>query len=467
MSENHTIIKVGVGASAGGLEAIQRLVGNLNDDNGFAYFIVMHLAPDKESNLAEIISRSTSLSVALAENDVQIQKDHIYVIPPNMNMSISDNTLKIEQFKRSKRPHLTINYFLDSLAQVSHERSIGIVLSGTGTDGSLGLGSIKEQGGITFAQSVDSAQYSQMPYQAALTGNVDFVLPPEEIAAELNRLGKHFEIIREMDGSQIEIGNKKIISLLRRRFKIDFSKYKESTFNRRVQRRALLGGFSSVNEYYEFLLRNQKEQTDMVRDLLINVTEFFRDPEAFETLKENIYPSMIRSANKSEGLRVWVVGCSTGEEVYSIAISLVEALEEKGDTKPVKIFGTDIKSTAIKEARNGSYPESISSNVSQERLSRFFVKTSGGYEISKRIREMCVFAEHNVLLDPPFANMDLISCRNLMIYLETATQESLLSIFHYSLKPDGYLFLGKSETVGKMADLFKVEDSKYKIYSKR
>lgn len=466
-STKNVITKVGIGASAGGLEAIQKLVRNLDEENGYAYFIVMHLAPDKESNLVDIIKRAAKIPVVLAENDMEIKKDHIYVIPPNKYMSTSNDYLKIEPFKSKSRPHLTINYFLESLANETLERSIGIILSGTGSDGSLGLRAIKEHGGITFAQSEESAQYSEMPSQAAASGNADYVLSPEEIALQINRIAQNLSKILEEKVDKTELEARKIIYLLKKRHKIDFSKYKATTFNRRIKRRIILGGFSNIGDYYEHLLRNPEELNELFQDLLINVTEFFRDPEAFRALTETVYSSIFEQIRENDEIRVWVVGCSTGEEAYSIAISIAEYMDDYRIAQPVKIFGTDINPESIRQARSGLYTDSITDNVSGERLRRFFIKREGGYELSKRIREMCIFAEHNVITDPPFSNMDLISCRNLLIYLELDTQQIVIPTFHYALKASGHLFLGKSETVGKYTDLFKLENSRYKIYSKK
>ena len=381
-------------------------------------------------------------------------------------MSIENDHLKLKPFKDEIRPHLTINYFLESLAENTDEKSIGVILSGSGNDGSMGLRAIKEQGGITFAQNEETAQYSQMPHQAIMSGNVDRVLSPEEIANEINRLGKNFTNILKENKEKRDLGNSKIISLIKRKYDIDFSKYKEQTFNRRILRRILLHGYQTINEYYQYLIKNPTEQEELFNDLLINVTEFFRDPEVFDLLISEIYPQVMQNIN-SEELRIWVPGCSSGEEAYSIAITLLEFLDEQRTTKQIKIFATDINPNSIIAARNGVYPESISVNVSSNRLRKFFNKITGGYEVSKRIRETVIFAEHNVISDPPFANVDIISCRNLLIYLDKDTQEIVIPTFHYALKPSGFLILGKTETIGKFTDYFKVENNTYKIYSKK
>ncbi|MEW6721182.1 MAG: CheR family methyltransferase, partial [Thermodesulfobacteriota bacterium] len=370
--------------------------------------------------------------------------------------------------------HMPIDSFFISLAEEMKDRAIGIILSGTASDGALGTRRIKAEGGITFAQDMESARYSGMPASAVATGAVDFVMKPDKIVNELMRISKHpyvakrppaQESSREMavDGSPAE----RIFALLRESTDVDFSQYKFATIRRRILRRMALHKIEKVPQYVRYLKERPGERLALFDDLLIDVTSFFRDPELFEVLKNKVYPQIMEKRTGSEPIRIWVPGCSTGEEVYSIAISLLEAIGKAAAVTPIQIFGTDLNQRSIEQCRAGYYPETIAGEVSAERLRRFFVKANGGYQIGKHIREMCVFSRQNLSKDPPFSRLDLLSCRNVLIYMKPTLQRKVLPIFHYSLKPNGFLVLGTSETVGEFTDLFAPVDHRHKIYTRK
>ncbi|MGH7859882.1 MAG: CheR family methyltransferase, partial [Candidatus Binatia bacterium] len=343
-----------------------------------------------------------------------------------------------------------------------------VILSGTATDGTLGLKEIKAEGGITFAQD-DTAQYDSMPRSAVAAGCVDFVLPPDEIAREIARIARHPYVFPATEPAEPvgEPGLKTILQLLRRATGVDFSQYKASTLHRRITRRMVLHRMEGLKEYTRFLRETPREVEALYQDILINVTSFFRDPETFEALKAKVLPKLLMQRSRDEPLRIWVLGCSTGEEAYSIAMTFAELAEARGGSFPVQIFATDLSGPAIEKARAGVYSKNITHDVSPERLRRFFVEADGGYRVNKPIRDMCVFARHNVLVDPPFSRIDLVSCRNLLIYLESALQQKIVPLLHYALKPSGFLMLGSVETIASHRDLFEVEDAEHRIYSRK
>jgi two-component system CheB/CheR fusion protein len=501
---------VGIGASAGGLEAFTQLLRRLPADTGMAFVLVQHLDPNRESALTDLLSRVTSLPVREVTKDLPVEPNHIYVIPPNSNLSIANSVLKLQPRQLTAGAHRSIDFFFESLAQDQRERAIGVILSGTATDGTLGLEAIKAEGGITFAQD-DTAQYASMPRSAVSAGCVDFVLDPEDIAKELIRIAKHpyvaghhdpeslpeadraFATAHENDGTPLpsgghgiprtrsrqsraegeaEHGNagdngfKKILLLLRNHCGVDFSLYKSATIQRRVTRRMVLNRHDTLSEYASFLKGNAKELDALYSDVLISVTSFFRNPEAFDILKRKIFPKLLQQRG-DDPCRVWVLGCSTGQEAYSIAMTFVETAEKAPRMRKLQVFATDLNDALLEKARHGLYAKSLAQDVSPERLRRFFVEEEGGYRINKALREMVVFARQNLMSDPPFSRMDLVSCRNLMIYLETGLQKKLIPTFHYALKPDGFLFLGTSESVGSFTDLFEPADRKHKIYSRK
>jgi two-component system CheB/CheR fusion protein len=463
---------VGIGASAGGLEAYSHLFPPLPPDTGMAFIVVQHLDPKHESLLAELISRMTRMPVTQAEEDMPVRPNRVYIIPPNANMALSQGFLKLVPRPELRGPYLTVDYLFSSLAEDQKEQAIGIVLSGTSVDGARGLEAIKRAGGITFAQDRKSAKYDYMPQSAIATGCVDFVLPPAEIAQELMRINHHpllavpgtakpEELHKEEDKSFGQI-----LHLLHRATGMDFSLYKQSTLQRRIGRRLVIHRLNNLKAYVHYLRETPAEIDTLTEDLFIKVTGFFRDPAAFEVLKEKFFPLIVPGKSPQAPIRVWVPGCATGEEAYSLAICWMEFLEERLATVPIQIFATDVSEKVIEKARTGLYPGKIAGEMSPERLSRFFTQTETGYEINKPIREMCVFARHNLIQDPPFSRVDFISCRNLLIYLEPELQKRVIPLMHYALNLGGFLMLGASETVG-LSELFTLEDKKWKIYRKK
>ena len=460
---------VGLGASAGGLPALQAFFEALPKDTGMALVVIQHLAPDHESMLRDILARHTPLAVEEATEGRRVAANHIYIIPPDRNLEMQDGVLHLEKSDEPHARRLPVDRFFRALARDRGNRGIGVVLSGTGSDGTLGLRAIKEEGGITFAQDEASAQHPEMPRNAAHGGLVDFILPPQEIAAELARIADHPYLRQPLPEHSLPAGKalSQIFSLLQRHTGHDFSSYKPNTIKRRIQRRMSLNQLRDVDAYVQLLREDSREVESLFADLLINVTGFFRDPEAFESLKEHVFPALLSDRSPEQTLRIWVPGCSTGEEAYSVAMVLIEHLGPDWVRVPVQIFATDIDEGAINRARSATYPESIAADVSTERLSRFFTQVPGGYQINKMVRDLCVFALQDLAQDPPFSHLDLVCCRNVLIYLESDLQQRLLNIFHFALEPNGFLFLGKSETVGASPDLFSVVDQPNKIYSKR
>ncbi|HXS26948.1 MAG TPA: CheR family methyltransferase [Steroidobacteraceae bacterium] len=455
---------VGIGASAGGIEAFKALLGALRDDAGMAYVFVLHLAPSHVSMLAQILARETRMPVTEVQDEPEVMPDRVYVIPPGRAMIIRDGCLHL--IPETELPRHPIDTFFRSLAQDRGHLAIGVVLSGSATDGTLGMSAIKAVGGITFAQDA-SAQHDGMPRSAIGSGCVDFILPPREIAAELTRLARHPYVTAAAD-LLVEPGSvDELLELVRHHCSVDFSQYKANTLHRRIRRRMALHKFASFNEYAAYLTHHAEEIEALCQDILISVTNFFRNAEAFEALKANVLPRLFRDRGRQDPVRVWVLGCSTGEEAYSLAIVLAEYVSEMRHVGPVALYATDLNNSSIDRARVGVYPRSIAEDVSPDRLQRFFVEVDGGYRVTKSIRDMCIFARQNALTDPPFSHMDLVSCRNVMIYMESALQRKLLFTLHYALKPHGYLFLGPSETIGSSRELFDVDDVKHKIYSKK
>ena len=466
---------VGVGASAGGLEAFTQFLNAMPPDTGMAIVLVQHLSPKHQSVLPELLAGSTSMPVIQVREGMEIEPNHVYVMPPNVSMGINQEG----SFHLSPRPldrtqHTPIDTFFRSLAGYGQQRAIGVILSGTATDGSLGLKEIKAVGGITLAQEPKSAKYDGMPQAAINTGAVDMVLPPQEIAAELNRISRHplvRTIAPRLPGDDLAVGDghlQNIFMILRNATSVDFSQYKQPTIRRRLQRRMVLHKVSSIEQYLKFLQQNPEEVQALYADILIHVTRFFREPESFETLAQIVFPAIMKA--RQEGtqrdgpVRVWVPGCATGEEAYSVAMLLLEFLGENPAGVAMQIFATDISDTAIEHARFGVYPESISEDVSAERLQRFFNRVDGSFKIIKQVRDMCVFARQDLTRDPPFSRLDLIVCRNVLIYLGSTLQKKLMGMFHYALKPTGYLLLGAAETIGASADLFAVADKRHRLY---
>ncbi|HEX7602058.1 MAG TPA: chemotaxis protein CheB, partial [Polyangiaceae bacterium] len=435
---------MGVGASAGGLAATTALLRHLGPQPGVALVIVHHLDPTHESSLVEIFSRATPLPVHAATHDLHVLPNHVYVVPPNAGLRLAGGALQLTPRVDTGGLHLPIDQFLESLAEDCTAQAIGVVLTGSGSDGAEGIRAIKAEGGITFAQDA-GAEYRSMPDAAVATGCVDFVLAPEAIAHELRRIGEHALPAADADD---EPAFQRILVMLRRASGIDFANYKHTTIRRRVQRRLLVHGLATLREYAELLEHSPEEAAALTEEALIHVTGFFRDPDTFEVLKAAVFPKLLENRPRDAVLRVWVPGCSTGEEVYSIAIALLEFLGDvNAGELPVKLFGTDVSVGTIEKARAARYPAAIEREVSPGRLQRFFTKDETGYQIRRDVRDLCVFAKQDATRDPPFSGLDLISCRNLMIYLGSVLQERLLPVFHYALKEPGFLVLGTSETI--------------------
>ncbi len=466
---------VGIGASAGGLAAFEAFFSGMpvDKDPGMAFVLVQHLAPDHKSILTELIRRYTRMQVFEVVDGIAVQPNCAYIIPPNRDMAFLNGTLQLLEPSAPRGQRLPIDFFFRSLAQDQGERAIGIVLSGTGSDGTLGVRAIKGEGGMVMAQNPGSTEFDGMPRSAIATGLVDYELPPAEMPAQLVAYATHaFGHPRPpatVDTPKTESALKKIFVLLRAQTGHDFSQYKPSTINRRIERRMAVHQIDAIDSYVRFLQQTLPEVEALFRDLLIGVTSFFRDPEAFQVLEEQIIPKLFDDKPAGSVVRIWSTGCSSGEEAYSIAILLQERMQALKQSYTVQLFATDIDNRAIATARAGLYPASIAADLSPERLARFFTAESDGsaYRIHKGIRDMLVFSEQDVIKDPPFSKLDLISCRNLLIYMGAELQKKLIPLFHYALKPGGMLFLGTSEGVGEFVELFAVLDRKSKLYQRK
>ncbi len=463
---------VGIGASAGGLAAFERLFSNLPADTGLAYVVIQHLSAPHKSILPEILERYTTMPVVQVTDGIQVQPNCVYVIPPSNNLVLMDGHLILRKPPTERAYRFPIDLFFRSLAEGRGSSSIGIVLSGTASDGSLGIKNIKAMGGLTIAQDPNTANFQDMPSNAIATQDVDFIVPPEQMGELILKYIHHqpTDEYRSGDGSlQGAIAPlQQLFSLLRSKTGHDFSLYKQNTILRRIDRRIKLTLVPDLAAYIDYLHQHPEEIEALFRDLLINVTQFFRDPEAFAALAEKaIQPLIVAKYAGEIPVRVWVAGCSTGEEAYSIAIAIYEQCDAiKADCK-VQIYATDLDIEAIAMARRGIYSDGSLENVSPERLQRFFLKAEEGYQIKKNIRDLVVFSTQNLAFDPPFSRIDLLCCRNLLIYLEGELQKQLFPIFHYALNPGGFLFLGTSENIGSFTDLFSVIDRKNKIYLRK
>ena len=466
---------VGIGASAGGLAAFEAFFSGMpaNTDPGMAFVLVQHLAPDHKSILTEIIRRYTRMQVFEVTDGMTVLPNCTYIIPPNRDMAFLNGTLQLMEPSAPRGQRLPIDFFFRSLAQDQRERAICIVLSGTGSDGTLGVRAIKGEGGMAMAQNPASTEYDGMPRSALATGLVDYELPPAEMPAQIIAYAAHaFSKPYKSaiaPAPKVENAIRKIFVLLRSQTGHDFSQYKPGTLHRRIQRRLALHQIEAMDGYVKYLQQTPAEVESLFRDLLIGVTNFFRDPEAFKALEEQIIPKLFAGKPSGTVIRIWVPGCSTGEEAYSIAVLLQEYLAVLKESFTVQIFATDIDSLAIATARTGLYPASVATDISPERLQRFFAIEPNGnaYRIHKGIRDMLVFSEQNVIKDPPFSKLDLISCRNLLIYLSGGLQKKIIPLFHYALNPGGFLFLGNSESVGEFNDLFAGLDRKSKLFQRK
>lgn len=453
--------------------AVTDLLKHLPADTGMSYIYIQHLDPSHESRLDEVLGRVTKMPVMEATEKLKIKPNHVYIIPPNRQMTLADGSLRLSLRPTRPQTHLPINYFFNSLAENYGERAIGVLLSGNPPDGTLGLKAIKSAGGITFAQDA-TAQFAGMPKNAVAQEAVDLVMPPARIADELAKLSqqqKKYQLgLNTSAGEALVHSDEHILNILGQVYRltgVDFSHYKINTIRRRIVRRMLLKNMDNVDEYIRYLQQNPGEVNQLYQDLLINVTQFFRDIDCVEYLKKTLLPKLVKLKSEDDPIRVWVPACSTGQEAYSLAILLIETLGEKWVGTAVQIFASDLSEMAINKARLGIYTSDEVADVSPARLQRFFVKAEGSYRVVKSIRDLCIFAAHNVLKEPPFSRLDIISCCNLLIYLEANLQKKLMATFHYSLNSNGFLVLGKSETIGAATNLFSQVEKKCKVYAKK
>jgi two-component system CheB/CheR fusion protein len=459
-----------IGASAGGLEAYETFFKHMPPDAGIAFAVVMHLAPDHESALAQLLARHTQMSVEQVLDNTQVLPNRVYIIPPNATLTIKDCVLHVTSPAEPRGRRMPIDSLFLSLAEDRGELAVCIMLSGTGTDGTIGLRAIKEHGGMVMAQTLESAKYDAILQSAIATGLVDHVLPVEEMPAKLLEYAAHLATLNGKPNSirdRIHTHLGKIHTLLRRRAGHDFSQYKESTIIRRLERRMKALQIQTVEQYVQLLERQPEEADQLFNDLLIGVTQFFRDPEAFKALGREVIPKLFEGKGADGQVRAGVVGCASGEEAYSIAILLCEHASMLDNAPKLQIFATDIDERGLETARKGLYPESIAEHVSPERLERFFSKEEKGFQVKREIREICIFSTHSFIKDPPFSRLNLISCRNVMIYLGVDLQRGIIPLFHYALRSGGYLFLGPSENVTSHQELFRAMDKKHRIFQRK
>lgn len=465
---------VGIGASAGGLEALEDFFSNLSADTGLAYIVIQHLSPDYKSMMDELMGKYTDMPVTqvkeVSQEGVPVEANRVYLIPPKKNLTIAEGRLHLSpQQDHMRNLNLPIDIFLKSLAQDQAGRSVGIILSGTGSDGTRGVKAIKENEGLVMVQTVESARFDGMPRGVISSGMADFILPPQEMPSRLVQYALNFKKVLAEPEEVIQTDEdaiRRILTILRENSRVDFTYYKPSTIVRRIERRMSINSVSTLWDYVRFLEKSTPEITQLSRELLIGVTNFFRDKEAFDHLRTKVIPHILDN-NSGKEIRFWVPGCSTGEEAYSLAIITREVLEERKENAYVKIFATDVDKSAILKAGEGLYPESIAADVSPGFLAKYFHRRENNYQISRTIREMVVFARQNVVQDPPFTNIDLISCRNLLIYFQPVLQKKVIDFFNFSLVKGGYLFLGSSESVGDMSPSFEAVVAKWKIFRSR
>jgi len=464
---------VGVGASAGGLEAFMELFRNLPPDTGMAFVLVQHLSPQHLSLLSSLVQKATRMQVDEIQDGMKVAPNHVYIIPPNALLEIYHGVLRLSPMAKPHGSSLPVNTFLASLARDQGNLAIGMILSGTGSDGALGLREIKGDGGITLVQEPANAKYDGMPKSAIAEAAPDFVLKVEELASELVKIATHPVVRKALPTEEseptpeVEKILQRIFILVRGATKIDFSNYKYPTVIRRIKRRMVLHRIDGLKHYLAYLQATPTEVHALFEDLLINVTSFFRDVDAFEALKSRAFPVLFKDRVQGSAIRIWVPGCSTGEEVYSIAITLIQFLDDKVNQFSIQIYGTDICQSSVKIARTGFFPESAATKLSPERLKRFFVREQGGYRVTRVVRDCCIFSIQDAISQPPINRLDVLSCRNLMIYLGLSAQQKLMETFFYALNPNGFLMLGSAETVGSAVNLFAVVDKKNKIYAKR
>jgi two-component system, chemotaxis family, CheB/CheR fusion protein len=470
-SHPNDFIVVGLGASAGGIQALKHFFAEVPEDSGIAYVVILHMSPEHESRLAEILQSTSPIPVTQVSERVKVEPNHVYVIPPSHNLAMTDGHLALTTMIGTHERRSPVDLFFRTLANANDSRAVSVILSGTGANGSLGLKQIKEAGGVAFAQDPAEAEYSDMPQNAIATGLVDYILPVKDIPpkilsykAGLGKIMIHGGVETPLDDEQ---ALREIFIQLRRRTGHDFSNYKRPTMLRRVERRLRLKELATLQEYAKLIKEDPDESKSLMKDLLISVTNFFRDPDSIEALANRVIPDILANKREDDFLRVWVAGCATGEEAFTVAITLLEATEKLVHSPQLQVFASDLDADAIAIAREGYYTEAEVSDVSPERLRRFFVKDFEGYRVRKEIREVILFAAHNIIKDPPFSHLDLISCRNLLIYLNRSAQTRILEAMHFALNSGGYLFLGASESIEGATDFFSTVDKEHHIFQSR
>lgn len=470
ITEENDLLVVGLGASAGGLEALKAFFNSVFEHSGMAFIVIVHLSPKHKSSMAELLQMQTSMKVMQVEDKVEIEEDHVYVIPPDKILSMGDNHLQLSNKKREKQA--VIDLFFRSLGKSKKRKCVSIVLSGSGNDGSVGLKTVKEEGGMAIVQDPREAKYAGMPQSAIDTGLVDKVLPVKKMAEELQRYKKNLFSITVSDNiDDLEDGDTQtvetILSEVKAKTNHDFNDYKRSSVLRRIKRRMQVNQLTSLSDYHSYIEEKPEEIEELFKDLLISVTNFFRDDEAFHSLKQHVIPKLFEDKNKEDQLRIWIPGCATGEEAYSIAMLLTEYSRNVTGAPDIQLFATDIDKTALKVARTGRYPASITADLSSHLLNRYFIKDGTEYQVKSELSNKILFAAHNLLKDPPFSKLDLISCRNLLIYLNRKLQSQVFDLFHYALASKGWLFLGQSDSSLEATDLFTPSDKKHQIYRKK
>ncbi len=462
---------VGIGASAGGLETLQLFFSKMSPETNTAFVIIQHLSPNFKSIMASLLAKYTRMTVCEIEDGMTLAQNCVYLNPPNKNVAIFNRTLHLMAPVKSSAINMPIDFFFRSLSEDQKEKAIAIIVSGTASDGTLGIKAIKGEGGMVMAQDPDTAKYDGMPRSAIGTGLVDFILAVEKMPDALISYVKHpfLKSPGKINVSQSNVQHQlqKVFSLIRSATGHDFSQYKQTTIRRRIERRLAVHQIDKLADYIIYMQKNSLEIHALFKDLVIGVTSLFRDPEAYQVIQEKVLPQLLQVKQSDEPLRCWVVGCSTGEEAYSLAIVVAEVMNKMGKHLNVQIFATDIDETAIENARMGRFPDSIATDVSKARIDQFFTKEEGVFRINKQIRDMVVFSLQSIIKDPPFSRLDLVSCRNLMIYLDHSLQKKIIPLFHYTLNPQGVLFLGTSETIGEYTDLFQPLNAKWKIFTRK
>jgi two-component system CheB/CheR fusion protein len=462
---------VGLGASAGGLEALEAFFSHMPHDSGIGFVIIQHLSPKHKSIMGRLLAKNTQMKVLEIEDGMKVKPEHVYLNPPSKDVILINGALQLMDPVKTGGINLPIDSFFRSMAEEMGEKAICVILSGTATDGTLGLKAVKGEGGLVMVQDPNSAKYDGMPRSAIATGMVDFILPVEKIPAELVKYAKAPYIVppKKAIVTEDQFANyiQKIFSLIRSATGHDLSHYKQTTIRRRIERRMAIHQLNKLADYVKYLQQSPSEVNILFKDMLIGVTNFFRDPKAFEVLKEQVLPALLKSKATDSSIRIWSMGCSTGEEAYSLAILFSEAMHLVKQHVNIQVFASDIDAQSIDYARLGTYPDNIAADVSQERLHQYFIKEGNAYKVKKQIRDRVVFAIQNVIKDPPFSKIDLVSCRNLLIYMDSKLQKMVLPLCHYTLNKDGILFLGTSESIGEFIDLFHPIDRKWKIFQRK